>query len=810
MGDSERSASAAVMSVPSRIGRHRILGALGQGGMSLVYLAASGGPLGFAKVLVIKVLRPELAKDPELVSMFLDEGRLAARLSHPNLVQTFEIGEDHGLYYLAMEHLEGQPLHRVLARLGPSDRLTVPMIARLGADVLHGLHHAHELVDYEGRPLGVVHRDVSPQNVFVTYDGLVKLVDFGIAKANDSSTDTKVGTLKGKLAYMAPEQALGGPIDRRADVFACGVVLYEALSGRRMWDGLTEARMVAALVKGQIPRLSELAIPLPRRLVLAVDRALSPRPEDRFPTAAAFARELEAVLETFDVTGIDKALANEMKAAFVAERESLDREVRTQLRKLEAGQLFTPRPGFESVVFGTPTQETDSMHTLVSASVPRPIHEEDTKPSQASLRVAGRKRVVAFSLGAALLGATAAFVLAPSRSAGGEAPRSGAELQSDHAPRIAACDSPAKPLVELTGELDESATLGCDKDYLLRFHVFVKAGTTLRIAPGTRILGDAATQATLVVEPGARLVAEGTPERPIVFTSSKPDGQRAPGDWGGVIVLGRAPINLRDAEGKPTVGQIEGLVEGGAYGGDRPDDDSGSLRYVRIEYGGVKIAPNNEINGLTLGGVGRGTRIDHVQVRHTKDDCFEFFGGTVHAKYLICDAPGDDGFDWDYGYQGRLEFLLFRDDDQVVDGNHGLEGDNDPSATTNAPVSAPTIRNVTLCASPAASSLESFGALLRRGTGGTIANVVVSGFKTPVELRDRTTTASLRSFTTSGVDGGAPFACTRERYRPDQPIHLGAERPPADGFFDPTAVFLGAFRDENDRWDEGAWSVPLR
>src|SRR5215468_3006277 len=201
--------------------KYRLIAEIGKGGMADVYLAVVQGPAGFNKLVVIKKTRSELTRDPEFIAMFLDEARLAARLNHPNVVQTHEVGQEGDRYFIAMEYLDGQPLNRIRARAGSS--FGVNLQVRVLADVLAGLHHAHELCDFDGTPLGVVHRDATPQNVFVTYDGLIKVVDFGIAKAVDSSAETRTGVVKGKVTYMAPEQAKGDRVDRRADIFAVGV-----------------------------------------------------------------------------------------------------------------------------------------------------------------------------------------------------------------------------------------------------------------------------------------------------------------------------------------------------------------------------------------------------------------------------------------------------------------------------------------------------------------------------------------------------------------------------------------------------------
>ena len=205
--------------------------------MAVVHLAVMHAQAGFNKLLVIKQIHERFTVDPEVLGMFLDEARLAARLSHPNVVQTNEVGQDGERHFLTMEYLDGQPLNRVLWRMKDRGGLPLGLHLRVLADVLAGLHYAHELVDYDGSPLGVVHRDVTPHNVFVTYDGAVKVVDFGIAKARDALTHTKVGIIKGKIAYMAPEQARGETVDRRADVFAVGVMLWEAVTGTRPWKG---------------------------------------------------------------------------------------------------------------------------------------------------------------------------------------------------------------------------------------------------------------------------------------------------------------------------------------------------------------------------------------------------------------------------------------------------------------------------------------------------------------------------------------------------------------------------------------------
>jgi len=187
--------------------KYRVIAQLGRGGMAEVYLAAAHGPGGFSKLMVVKVLKDELARDREFLSMFSDEARLAAHLNHPNIVQTYEVGAAQGRHYIAMEYLEGQPLNRVIEAFSQAGGLSASMSLHIIIDALSGLHYAHERRGFDGRHLGVVHRDITPHNLFVTYEGQTKLLDFGIAKALDSTSHTKIGMVKGKIAYMAPESA---------------------------------------------------------------------------------------------------------------------------------------------------------------------------------------------------------------------------------------------------------------------------------------------------------------------------------------------------------------------------------------------------------------------------------------------------------------------------------------------------------------------------------------------------------------------------------------------------------------------------
>jgi eukaryotic-like serine/threonine-protein kinase len=305
----------------AKFGKYRLIAELGHGGMADVFLAVMAGPegSGFSKLTVVKRLRQNLADEPEFVEMLVDEARISARLNHPNVVQTNEVGAVGNQYFLAMEYLDGQPLHRIqhraaqIAQRNAAAAAAAPSVPPasmvLGGvlpkecqylvmvDTLAGLHHAHELTDYDGSSLEIVHRDVTPHNVFVTYQGQVKVVDFGIAKAVGRASETRQGVVKGKVRYMAPEQAMGAAVDRRADVFSVGVMLWEVAAGRRLWKDVDDISIVQALIAGNIPLSpKELDPAIPDEIDRICRRALAPRPNDRYASAEEMRFDLEQFL----------------------------------------------------------------------------------------------------------------------------------------------------------------------------------------------------------------------------------------------------------------------------------------------------------------------------------------------------------------------------------------------------------------------------------------------------------------------------------------------------------------------------------
>ena len=273
-----------------------------------------------------------------------------------------------------------------------------------------------------------------------------------------------------------------------------------------------------------------------------------------------------------------------------------------------------------------------------------------------------------------------------------------------------------REVVVLSGDILEDRTLSVDYDYLLRDAVFVKDGITLTIEPGVTLYGENATNGTLIVSQGGKLMADGTADAPIVMTSDAEIGQRARGQWGGLIINGRAPTNQ---------GITFGEGDTGAYGGDIPTDSSGVLRYIRVEYAGIEFSPDNELNGIAFQGVGSGTVVEHVQVHMNQDDGIEMFGGTVNLKYALVTGARDDSFDWTDGWTGKGQFWVAQH--YGDDADNGFENDNSSKNNEATPRSAPTIFNVTLVGDPDGPESDN-GMLIREGAAGMYANFIVVGF----------------------------------------------------------------------------------
>ncbi|MDJ0364175.1 T9SS C-terminal target domain-containing protein [Hymenobacter sp. H14-R3] len=281
-----------------------------------------------------------------------------------------------------------------------------------------------------------------------------------------------------------------------------------------------------------------------------------------------------------------------------------------------------------------------------------------------------------------------------------------------------------------------NTTWTASNKYLLKGYVYVRSGVTLTIEPGTIIKGDKDTKGALIIEPGAKIIAVGTVDKPIVFTSNQPKGSRNYGDWGGLIIAGNAPVNS-------IVGTTLPTIEGGPttkFGGTNAADNSGTLQYVRLEFGGVAFSPNNEVNGLTLAAVGSGTVMDHIQVSYSGDDAFEWFGGTVNAKYLVAHRTFDDDFDTDNGFSGKIQFAVSLRDPLQADqsGSKAFESDNDSNASANLPQTSAVFSNVTAVGpilNPGAANYSpqyTAGAHIRRNSALSIMNSVIMGYPTGI------------------------------------------------------------------------------
>jgi eukaryotic-like serine/threonine-protein kinase len=282
------------------IGRYEILSPIARGGMAAVWVARQRGSRGFSKVVAVKTMLPTISDDPRFEKMFLDEAQIASRIRHSNVVEILDLGEEDAILYLVMEWVDGESLSALRRQAAEGNGIPLRLALRVVADVCAGLHAAHELVDNDGRPFGLVHRDVSPQNILVGYNGDVKIVDFGVAKVAGRTTDTtSIGHARGKPPYMAPEQVFGREIDRRADIFALGIILYQLLAGRHPFRGENDIATLHNIISDQVVvPPSAVAPSIPPAVDAATLRALERDPRRRFGTAYEFELALEAVLDS--------------------------------------------------------------------------------------------------------------------------------------------------------------------------------------------------------------------------------------------------------------------------------------------------------------------------------------------------------------------------------------------------------------------------------------------------------------------------------------------------------------------------------
>jgi serine/threonine-protein kinase len=304
-------------------GSYQLIKRLATGGMAQIYLARRRGAAGFEKLLVVKRILPHLAENDDFIKMFLDEARIAARLNHPNIVQIYDLGAQDDSFFIAMEYIHGEDVRRVWKRSVELEQpLPVPLACRIIVEAAAGLDHAHKAMD-GGRPLNIVHRDVSPENIFVAFDGTVKVLDFGIAKANNLPTgETRSGELRGKLSYMSPEQCLGKPVDCRSDIFSLGVTLYEWLTGFKLFTGESEIAVMRNITDGKIYTPSYFKADIPGPVEAILMKALERDRERRYQTAAQMQHAIDEFLDAYEFTPTPLHLSNFLRQLFFDELEA--------------------------------------------------------------------------------------------------------------------------------------------------------------------------------------------------------------------------------------------------------------------------------------------------------------------------------------------------------------------------------------------------------------------------------------------------------------------------------------------------------
>jgi serine/threonine-protein kinase len=299
-----------------QFGKYSLLRLLGTGGMAQVHLARVDGPGGVARLSALKRMLPHLTKDTHLTAMFLDEARVASLVNHPHVARVEDFGELGGTYFMAMEFLAGVDTATLVDSTVDRGGIPVQYAVTIASQVAMGLHAAHEQKDLDSRTLGLVHRDVSPQNILVTFDGMAKLVDFGVAKSQVQRELTRETAVKGKLCYMSPEQCLARAIDRRSDIFALGAVLYELLSGRPLFLRENDGATLRALLDEPIPRLSKVRSDVPEELWRIVQRSLARNPDERYPTAMHLSCALDGYLKASGMTPSTSELGRWLQGAF--------------------------------------------------------------------------------------------------------------------------------------------------------------------------------------------------------------------------------------------------------------------------------------------------------------------------------------------------------------------------------------------------------------------------------------------------------------------------------------------------------------
>ena len=349
--------------MPKQLGRYEVCAKLADGGMATLYLGRLHGPAGFERPVALKVIKDEYLANKEFVSMFLDEAKIVAKVQHPNVVQIIELGQEKDRLFIAMELLVGQSLWSVWQACRERQScLRMDLIAWIGARVGEGLHHAHELTGPDGKSIELVHRDVNASNIFVTYDGHVKLIDFGLVKATNRVSATAEGIVKGKVAYMSPEQAIGKPLDRRTDIFALGTTLWELTTDRRLFKADKDVDTLVNVKNAVVPDPTKIVAGYPPKLWTALSKALKKDPNERYATVAQFVKDLDACATLEGRTVNAAALSQVMRALFAQERE----------RQLAWIDEVANKPATTEVSISNPYEEQRTYEEMASKVAPPP------------------------------------------------------------------------------------------------------------------------------------------------------------------------------------------------------------------------------------------------------------------------------------------------------------------------------------------------------------------------------------------------------------------------------------------------------
>ena len=380
--ESEVASASGTAQMPTHLGRYEVRAKLADGGMATLYLGRLHGPAGFERPVALKVIKEQYLANKEFVSMFLDEAKIVARVSHPNVVQLYELGTQDDRLFIAMELLVGQSLWNVWQACRERKAcLRLDLIAWIGARVGEGLHHAHELTGQDGKSIELVHRDVNASNIFLTYDGHVKLIDFGLVKATNRVSRTAEGIVKGKVAYLSPEQATGKEIDRRTDVFALGTTLWELTTDRRLFKAKTDVDTLRAIKDANVPDPTKLVAGYPPALWKCLQRALAKDPDDRYSTVAEFSRDLDECSRLEGRTITSSTLAEVLRALFGKERERQMAWINEVSTKTKEEPVSVPNPFEIEISFADMAAAVDAPKgTLVPSSergLPDPEPIED-------------------------------------------------------------------------------------------------------------------------------------------------------------------------------------------------------------------------------------------------------------------------------------------------------------------------------------------------------------------------------------------------------------------------------------------------